>query len=43
MGFTCASGGHDDRLSGVIEVDTMTLPIEALLQLIRRWLEARGY
>ncbi|HEX2277045.1 MAG TPA: 50S ribosome-binding protein YggL [Candidatus Tectomicrobia bacterium] len=41
QGPAFGGGGHDDRLTGVIEVGTMTDPIEARLQLIRRWLEAR--
>jgi uncharacterized protein YggL (DUF469 family) len=41
QGLAFGGGGHDDRLTGVIEVGTMTDPIEARLQPIRRWLEAR--
>jgi uncharacterized protein YggL (DUF469 family) len=40
-GLTCGGGGHDDRLTGVIEVGRAADPIEARLQHIRRWLEAR--
>jgi integrase len=35
-GLAFGDGGHDDRLSGVIEVNTVTDPIEARLQPIRR-------
>jgi uncharacterized protein YggL (DUF469 family) len=41
-GLAFGGGGHEDRLTGVIEVGTMTDPIEARLQPIRRWLEARA-
>jgi uncharacterized protein YggL (DUF469 family) len=41
QGLAFGGGGHDDRLTGVIEVGTMTDPIEARLQPLRRWLEAR--
>jgi hypothetical protein len=35
-------GGHDDRLTGVIEVGRAADPIEARLQWVRRSLDARA-
>jgi uncharacterized protein YggL (DUF469 family) len=40
-GLAFGGGGHNDRPTGVIEVGTITAPIEARLPLIRRWLEER--
>jgi uncharacterized protein YggL (DUF469 family) len=41
QGLWFGGGGHDDRLIGVIEVGRAYEAIEARLQPIRRWLEAR--
>jgi uncharacterized protein len=40
-GLAFGGGGQGDRLTGVIEVGRMADPIEARLQQVRRWLEAR--
>jgi uncharacterized protein YggL (DUF469 family) len=40
QGLAFGGGGHDDRLTGVIEVGRKAYPIEARRQPIRRWLDA---
>jgi uncharacterized protein YggL (DUF469 family) len=42
-GLAFGGGGHDDRLSGVVEVGEMTGPIETRLRHISLWLDARRF
>jgi uncharacterized protein YggL (DUF469 family) len=42
-GLAFGDGGHDDRLSSVVEVGEMTGPIETRLRHISLWLDARRF